>query len=1410
MAKQISNTIVLRVNGKQVENSFNGLRNTVSNLERELRKLTPGTKEFMDKAAELREARSHFERVKNEIKAVNGSLDKSGNIFTNLLGKLSSLGIGFSQIFAVFSVSKITEVGKELLKIADAMTDVQKTTNMALEEVKQLWDEFDNMDTRTSKLDRLKIAEVGGRLGVPKEQMASFVQEIDKAYVALGDSFDGGLEGVVDSLGKIKGLFEDTKAKSYADAINEVGSALNELAANGTASEGNISNFALRVGALPDAIKPSIDKVLGLGAAFEESGIDAQKASSGFTNFMKVAGENLNNFAYSMNMSIEEAKKLFNEKPEEFFLRFAEGMKNIPADETIKIFESLKLNSLEVQTAVGVAANRTDEFREAMKRSAVAMNEANSLTDEFNKKNNNAPAIIEKLKNAWSDFFTKTNILNALEGLIQAIGWLTGVTSEAGDGVKEFKNRVILFGQVVTVATVSLVSYKLALKLIALASKDVTNQTLLSIVAEKASTAAKTIGKGVTLLYAYAKFQLADNTKKAAQAMRIFKAVTQTNPLALFVTILMTAVATLITFREELFGATKEIKKLSEMEKINAQTTAAANKSVSEFKDSVSGLIGVIKSEIATKELRERAYKRLIALYPEFENTVNSEYRAIDRLQQVYDLLIKRIDMKARAEAKAAARQKIYQEIEENNIKIISMQKAVDKEQQKRNEIRERNRKKLERKATRVGDGSSAALSKGASHTEKLVYTKHNEQVALINENHRKEQSIKLWDKQAVLRRKELESIIKNTKSEQARKDAQYELDLMLGLPSSDSPSGGNKIVPDAPKKPTTNRPARDTANDELNNAKSEYQKALELNDKNKKELLELEHKFQDEKFKILEESKQKEWDLELQDFERKKEAIEQENQERLTANKKLQNEIDALSVKKKEIKNPAAKAVIESTIVEKKKQQDHNIELIQKNNELEAAMLETHSYNLMRIEEKWEIKRYQKEAEALQRSADLKIKEAEDEIIKITSFEEAKAKLKNLKHLKLTEQELRGIRTLEDAKKALREDADRAYLKAQEEVLQKQKDKLEELLKDPSLQGEAMEQLNKDLAKLEEQITRIKSAIQGKNEEDDAKASSDRKQRLSNIDLLGFSADQWEDMFKNLKTTEGKIKAVQMATQALSNAFSHFVQLQQNLNDREMQKFSKNQDKKKKALLIQLNHGLISQEEYHKGVQLLEEQTTNKKEELAKKYAKIQKILAVSQITISTAQAIMGIWKDFPKVDFGATAMVMSGVVAALGAAQIATVLAQPDSFAQGGYTGPGYGSPDKTGKRPAGIVHGNEYVTPDWMLENPVIADTVEWMEAIRTGRLALPKGYADGGFVDDAIPRDNKPVEASSLQAIPTLDPKMQLVLMQLKELLEDLNDNGVDAYIVESAENGRKIKRMIKKIEKIENKNARRKL
>lgn len=86
------------------------------------------------------------------------------------------------------------------------------------------------------------------------------------------------------------------------------------------------------------------------------------------------------------------------------------------------------------------------------------------------------------------------------------------------------------------------------------------------------------------------------------------------------------------------------------------------------------------------------------------------------------------------------------------------------------------------------------------------------------------------------------------------------------------------------------------------------------------------------------------------------------------------------------------------------------------------------------------------------------------------------------------------------------------------------------------------------------------------------------------------------------------------------------------------------------------LKTGQINQETYDK-----------KLAEIQEKAAKREKAFAVASTIINTAAAIMGIWKDFPKVDFGITAAIMSGVVGALGAAQVAAILATPTQTSSG-----------------------------------------------------------------------------------------------------------------------------------------------
>jgi hypothetical protein len=1370
----ISTTGVLYINGAQVENTFQNLNRITRNLERDLRRLPVGTQEFNQRAQELRQARQRFQEVRNEIDSLSGTLNTASGFLGLFRNGLLQFGGTFREVFSANMAERFFDViidkGKEtvdqLLKISDAMTDVEKTTGMSTDQVKDLWTQFDAMDTRTNKLERLKIAEVGGRLGVPIEEMKDFVQEVDKAYVALGDSFEGGLEGVVDQLGKIKGLFNGTKEISYAEAINRIGSALNTLAAQGTASEGNIAQFALRVGNLPEALRPSIDKVLGLGAAFEESGIDAQIASSGFSNFISQAGEGIDAFAISMHMSTTEAQNLLNTKPEEFFLRFAQGMKGLSATETAKVFSSLKLNSLEVQKAVGAAANKTDEFRQAMKTAGIEMDKMTSLSDEFNKKNNNAPAILEKIKNAFNDTFTSTQIINKFESLIEAVGWLTGVTDESGNGMIIFKERLTALYKIIIVLISGVIGYNAAMLILVLTTKNAARETLIYNIVQKAKAAWDAIARATTLLVAVAYNLLTGNIVRATAAMRAFNIATKANLIGILVGVITAVVVAIAMFSKEVDEAAAKQKMLNEINK-------DAEKGIISQKRELEQLVKIAKDENSSKELRADAIQKLNKLSPEYLGNLTLEniktQEATNAIKAYTDALLRNSKIKV-----------LNKKLDEINEKII------DEKDKPLKDIAKENGNWIDRNLSFLTPSEIKFLDKDQRKQFEAWKKKGGDDYAR-----------QMMDAYGYIYEKRNQVIQKLNNDADALSEQIADLSTVPGIEENTVPK--NIPTPDKNKDKDPNKKNKD----DLEKAREAVNKANDAKAEADKKAGELERARIDEQFKIWEESKQKEWDVELQDYENRKVELRQQTSEYENQIKKTDNEIKKLERDKKETKSPAAAAEYGNAIAGLQEANKKRQELIEANAKMEDLIFQTHGFNLLRIEEKYQTKSYEKQVESLQSKIDLERKSAEDSINNITTMDEAREALSRMSYLKLTETELKAIQTLEDAKKALRENADRAYLKSQENFLIENKKLLEQLLQDPSLSSEATEKLKKDLEDLKIKITEVQSAMSGGKESDEKKVKEESDTEKEKVDILGFSSKDWEAAWKNLDTTKGKLGAVKMVIQALGNAFQAYYQLQNALAEREMARFEKNNDKKKKELLGQLNAGLITQEEYNKKLQGLDAETANKKAEIAYKQAKTERALKVAEIIANTSLAIMQAYSQLGPIG-GTVAAVLIGT---LGAIQLGTVLATPlpdkPTFYQGGYTGKGFGSPDETGHIPAGIVHVNEWVAPPWMLEDPKTAQVIDYLESVRQGKT---KPFANGGFTESSSnSTSTNPIQPQA-NMIDVVSQNLE-VMSDIKNLLQKIDDEGIESYMVADAKNGKLFKKATKEFEIIENRNAR---
>ena len=445
----------------------------------------------------------------------------------------------------------------------------------------------------------------------------------------------------------------------------------------------------------------------------------------------------------------------------------------------------------------------------------------------------------------------------------------------------------------------------------------------------------------------------------------------------------------------------------------------------------------------------------------------------------------------------------------------------------------------------------------------------------------------------------------------------------------------------------------------------------------------------------------------------------------------------------------------------------------------------------LTQVREKHAAKEVERTLKEMNDCLAIKKREKAEELLLIQDLDTAKEALRG----QISDKELSQIKTLEEAKKALRRKADEEILKESLASFEVQKKLLIDYLQ--TVTGEAKDKLIEDIQKVEEQMTKVKEQLDNLNTKEVDKAGSE----LERVDVLGFTAAEWENVFANLDNVHARFRAVEMGIGAMNNAFSAFSQLQENLNARELSKYTANQQKKKQALLDQLNQGYISQAQYQKEVQRLDEEAEAKKKELAIKQFKAQKAANMLNIIANTAMAVMRAYSDAGPL----AGTALAAIVGAIGAVQLGIVAAQqPPSYAKGGYT-KGLGFTDETGQEVAGVVHGKEYVIPAMLLADPQVARVTEWIEAKRTGKAQ--NTYATGGNVSTATESsytsDKSDKGGDQLASM----SELKHTLTQLTATLDRLEKNGLDAYVIADAKNGREMQRAIKEYENIREKNRR---
>lgn len=392
-------------------------------------------------------------RAKDEMSAKMKAMQQAAASFNDKLSAAGKTAFSVARKAAIVGTviaAPLIVSAKAAVDFEEKMADVSKTTGMQGGALQKFGNDLLSMSTktRTSIDDLATIAEIGGQLGIAQKDLIGFTKSANEFNIALGKDFSGGVEDAVASIGKIKTLFAQTKDLNIADAISKTGSAINELGAVGNGTSANITDFTLRMGALPENLKATAQNTMALGAYLEEMGIDSQIAAGGMTNLLLVAGREINGFAKQMGISAQEAKQLLAQDPSKFASKFATSFKGMAPDKMAQSLEGLKVGSQETIKVIGALSMDTKRLTDLQNISNKAFSENNSLKNEAAKKEATAAAQMAKLKNNMQAL--AITVGNALLPVINDL--VTAVMPYIQAAANWIRNNKALAGTIVKVA----------------------------------------------------------------------------------------------------------------------------------------------------------------------------------------------------------------------------------------------------------------------------------------------------------------------------------------------------------------------------------------------------------------------------------------------------------------------------------------------------------------------------------------------------------------------------------------------------------------------------------------------------------------------------------------------------------------------------------------------------------------------------------------------------------------------------------------------------------------------------------------------------------------------------------------------------------------------------------------------
>lgn len=368
------------------------LEKALRTLNRQLKDMVPGSEVWNSHVEKIRELKERLADIKDELGEQETLWGRFKNWSTDVWPAIDLLSKGYDSV-----ISGLREYVDSYAEMEQEMANVRKFTGMTAEQVESLNEQFKTIDTRSSREQLNMLAQEAGRLGkTSEEDVLGFVRAADKINVALDDLG----EGATLTLSKLTSIFGDEKIYGTEQSLLKVGSVINELSQNCSASAPYLAHFAERMGGVGSQAKLTIPQIMGFGAVLDSNAQALEASSTALSQiivrlyqdpakYAKVAGLDAQEFATLMREDANAALIMFLET-----LQKAGGM-----DQLSPMFKDMGENGSRAIAALSTLATHIDQVKAQQEAANVAFREGVSIDNEFAVQNNTVQAALDKCKN---------------------------------------------------------------------------------------------------------------------------------------------------------------------------------------------------------------------------------------------------------------------------------------------------------------------------------------------------------------------------------------------------------------------------------------------------------------------------------------------------------------------------------------------------------------------------------------------------------------------------------------------------------------------------------------------------------------------------------------------------------------------------------------------------------------------------------------------------------------------------------------------------------------------------------------------------------------------------------------------------------------------------------------------------